>query len=179
MLLRKLLLIPILFLALYGCGGQSELDYVLANDSYRCEEFDVTKEEMLNLLNRARASSRNCGFKIFTPAGRVAWNPTLARAALAHSTNMATKDFVSHKDPDGKDVSDRASIVKYQWSTIGENISAGRENSAEVVSAWLNSPVHCENIMNRSFTEIGAACFHNKDTKYKTFWTVVFASPRK
>lgn len=178
-MLKKLLLIPILILALYGCGGPSELDYVLANDSYRCEEFDVTKEEMLNLLNRARASSRNCGFKIFTPAGRVVWNPTLARAALAHSTEMATKDFVSHKDPDGNVVSDRASILKYQWSTIGENISAGRENSAAVVSAWLESPVHCENIMNSTYTEIGAACFHNKDTKYKTFWTVVFASPKK
>ena len=152
---------------------------MLANDSYRCEEFDVTKEEMLNLLNRARATSRNCGFKIYTPAGRVAWNPTLARAALAHSTDMATKDFVSHKGPDGQDVSDRVEVVNYQWSTVGENISAGRENSAEVVSAWLRSPVHCENIMNNTFTEIGAACFHNKDTKYKTFWTVVFASPKK
>ena len=164
---------------LYACGAGSELDYRLANDSYRCEEFDVTKEEMLNLLNRARASSRNCGFKIFTPAGRLGWNPTLARAALAHSTNMATKDFVSHKDKNGNGVSDRVETVEYQWSTVGENISAGRESSAAVVSAWLESPVHCENIMNPTFTEIGAACFHNKDTKYKTFWTVVFASPKK
>ena len=164
---------------LYACGAGTELDYRLANDSYRCEEFDVTKEEMLNLLNRARASSRNCGFKIYTPAGRLTWNPTLARAALSHSTDMATKDFVSHDGSDGRGVSDRVEVVEYEWLAVGENISAGRENSAEAVSAWLDSPVHCKNIMNPKFTEIGAACFHNKDTRYKTFWTVVFASPKK
>ena len=168
-----------MLLTITACGGSSELDYRLANDSYRCEQFDTTKEEMLNLINRARASSRNCGYKIFTPAGRLNWNPTLARAALAHSTDMATNDFVSHKDGEGKDVSDRVEVVQYEWSIVAENISAGRENSAEVVSAWLDSPVHCENIMNPTVTEIGAACFHNKDTRYKTFWTVVFASPKK
>ena len=179
MLLRKLLLIPVLFLFLSGCGTSSELSYVLAQDSYRCEEFDVTKEEMLSLINRARAASRNCGYKIFTPVEPLTWNPTLARAALSHSTEMATKDFVSHKDKEGEGVVDRVAEVNYSWATVGENISAGRESSSEVVSAWIRSPVHCENIMNRTFTEMGAACFHNKDTKYKTFWTVVFASPKK
>ena len=123
-------------------------------------------------------SSRNCGFKIFTQAGPVTWDPTLARAALNHSVDMATKDYVSHKGPNGKEVSNRVEEVGYSWLTVGENISAGREDSNEVVAAWLQSPEHCEIIMNQSFTEIGGACFHNKDTKYKTFWTVVFGSPK-
>jgi len=59
----------------------------------------------------------------------------------------------------------RVEEVGYSWSTVGENISAGREDSEEVVAAWLLSPHHCENIMRQSFTEIGATCFHNKDTK--------------
>jgi len=46
-------------------------------------------------------SSRNCGYKIFTPAGQLIWDPTLARAALNHSVDMATKDFVSHKGSSG------------------------------------------------------------------------------
>ena len=161
-----------------SCSASNDIQYVLANDSYRCEEFDVTKERMLSLINRARMSSRNCGYKIYTQAGPVSWNPTLARAALDHSVDMATENFVSHNGSDGKEVSDRVEAVGYSWITVGENISAGRENSQEVVAAWLQSPVHCEIIMTQSFTEIGAACFHNKDTKYKTFWTVVFGSPR-
>lgn len=176
--MNKLLSLVLLLSLLYGCGASNEIQYVLANDSYRCEEFDVTKERMLRLINRARMSSRNCGYKIYTPAGDLTWNPTLARAALNHSVDMATKDYVSHKGSDGKEVSYRAETVGYSWITVGENISAGREDSEEVVSAWLQSPVHCENIMRQSFTEMGAACFHNKDTKYKTFWTVVFGSPR-
>ncbi|MEM7007926.1 MAG: CAP domain-containing protein [Thermodesulfobacteriota bacterium] len=150
----------------------------MANDSYRCEEFDVTKQRMLSLINRARAKSRNCGYKIYTSAPQVTWNPTLARAALDHSVDMATKNFVSHQGSDGNDVTDRVQEVGYSWLLVGENISAGREDSSDVVAAWLDSPVHCENIMKQGFTEIGAACFHNKDTKYKTFWTVVFGSPK-
>ncbi len=176
--MKKILLLLFSLSFLYSCGTSSEIQYVLANDSYRCEDFDVTKERMLRLINRARMSSRNCGYKIYTPAGELTWNPTLARAALSHSVDMATKDYVSHKGSDGKEVSYRAEAVGYSWITVGENISAGREDSQEVVTAWLQSPVHCENIMRQSFTEMGAACFHNKDTKYKTFWTVVFGSPK-
>jgi uncharacterized protein YkwD len=174
---KKLILITASVLLLYGCGKNSEIAYVLASDTYRCEDFDVSKEKMVYLINRARAHSRNCGYKIFTPAGEVRWSPTLARAALAHSVDMATEDFISHKGSDGSHVDDRVDEVGYPWTSVGENISAGRESSEEVVAAWLLSPEHCENLMRQSFTEIGAACFHNKDADYKTYWTVVFASP--
>jgi uncharacterized protein YkwD len=92
---------------------------------------------------------------------------------------MATADFVSHSGSDGSHVDERVEELDYAWSSVGENISAGRESSEEVVAAWLLSPEHCENVMRASFTEIGGACFHNKDTKNKTYWTVVFASPDK
>lgn len=176
--MKNIILLILALCLLYSCGKSNEIQYVLANDSYRCEDFDVTKEKMLRLINLARRSSRNCGYKIFTPAGEVVWNPTLARAALNHSVDMATENFVSHKGSSGKTVSYRAEEVGYSWLTVGENISAGREDSEEVVAAWLLSPVHCEIIMAQSFTEIGGACFHNKDSKYKTFWTVVFGSPK-
>jgi uncharacterized protein YkwD len=177
--LKKLLITAAVVMLLCGCGKNNEIVYVLANDSYRCEDFDAIKAEMVALINRARAQSRNCGYKIYTPAGKVTWNPTLARAALAHSVDMATKDFVSHSGSDGSDVSERVEELNYSWTSVGENISAGRETSEEVVAAWLLSPDHCENIMRQSFTEIGGACFHNKDTKNKTYWTVVFASPKE
>ena len=176
-MLKRLLLIPAAAFLLYGCGG-SEIRYALANDSYRCEDFDVIKEKMTALINKARSQSRNCGYKIFTPVGRVEWNPTLARAALEHSVDMATGDFVSHEGSDGSEVSDRVEKLGYKWAMVGENISVGRESAEEVVAAWIRSPVHCEVLMQARMTEIGGACFHNKDTRNKTYWTVVFASPR-
>lgn len=176
--MKRLLIIAAALLFLSGCGKNNEIVYVLANDSYRCADFDAIKEEMVALINRARSQSRNCGYKIYTPAGKITWNPTLARVALEHSVDMATKDFVSHEGSDGSHVSERAEVLNYEWESVGENISAGRETSEEVVAAWLLSPDHCENIMRQSFTEIGGACFHNKDTKNKTYWTVVFASPK-
>jgi uncharacterized protein YkwD len=175
----RLLIITAVVMFLSGCEKNNEIVYVLANDAYRCEDFEVTKEKMVMLINRARARSRNCGYKIFTPAGMVTWNPTLARAALEHSVDMATGDFVSHIGSDGSHVGERVRKLGYEWVIVGENISAGRESSEEVVAGWLKSPEHCENIMTAGYTEIGAACFHNKDTKNKTYWTVVFASPKK
>lgn len=177
--MTRLLILTAVVLFLCGCGKNNEIVYVLANDAYRCEDFEITKEKMTVLINRARARSRNCGYKIFAPAGVVTWNPTLARAALDHSVDMATGDFVSHIGSDGSHVDDRVEKLGYEWMSVGENISAGRESSEEVFAAWLTSPDHCENIMAASYTEIGGACFHNKDTKNKTYWTVVFASPKK
>ena len=177
--MTRLLAITAVVMLFCGCGKNNEIVYVLANDSYRCEDFDVIKEKMLVLINRARAQSRNCGYKIYTPAGEVTWSPTLARAALAHSVDMATGDFVSHRGSDGSEVDERVEELGYEWTSVGENISAGRESSEEVVAAWLVSPDHCENIMTASYTEIGGACFHNKDTKNRTYWTVVFASPKE
>jgi uncharacterized protein YkwD len=91
---------------------------------------------------------------------------------------MATGDFVSHEGSDGSEVSDRVEKLGYEWQMVGENISVGRESAEEVVAAWIRSPLHCEVLMQARITEIGGACFHNKDTKNKTYWTVVFGAPK-
>ena len=111
--MKRLLTITAVVMFLCGCGKNNEIVYVLANDSYRCEDFEVIKEKMVVLINRARAQSRNCGYKIYTPAGEVTWNPTLARAALDHSVDMATGDFVSHSGSDGSHVDERVEELDY------------------------------------------------------------------
>ncbi len=170
---------PFILLAAIGCSSTGSFDPSVVNSHlYVCEQFDVVKAKMVRLINQARSSSRICGTKIYPPVGTIAWNPTLARVAFEHSVDMATKDRVSHSGTDGSSVSERVERKGYVWSNVGENISAGRESSEEVVGAWLRSPHHCEVIMKAEFVEIGGSCFHNKDTRYKTFWTVVFATPK-
>lgn len=85
--------------------------------------------------------------------------------------------MLSHTGSDGSTVSKRVEKLGYTWHSVGENISAGRETSEQVVLGWLESPGHCANIMNPTFTEIGAACSRNKSTTYGTYWTLVLASP--
>jgi len=134
---------------------------------------------MVRLINNARAKARKCGFKRCPVSPPVRWDSKLAKAALNHSIDMANNDMLSHVGSNGSVLNERVEEVGYAWCAIGENVSGGRETCEDVVSAWLTSPRHCRNIMNSSFTEIGAACFRNQSSKYGTYWTLVLASPRE
>ncbi len=136
------------------------------------EKVSFDGDEMLRLVNKARASKHKCGGKSYAPAQPLKWSQSLTRAAQKHANDMARRDFFDHENPDGEDAARRIERENYRWRTVGENIAKGSRNTAEVVEGWLNSPGHCGNIMNKEFTEIGAAL--SKDGQY---WVQVFAAP--
>lgn len=136
-------------------------------------------QAILALVNAARARPRTCGTQAFGPAGPLAWNPLLGRAALVHSTDMAQKHYFNHKQPDGTLPADRATAAGYRWVRVGENIASGQRSAEEAVASWLDSPGHCANIMNPAFTEMGAAYAINPQNRNRTaYWTQVFGAPR-
>ena len=135
--------------------------------------------EILDEVNAARASARSCGSQSFPPAPPVAWNPALGNAALAHSRDMATRRYFSHRGKDGSEAAERAARAGYNWRRVGENIAFGQRSPREAVEGWLDSPGHCANIMNRDFTEMGAA--YGVTPRQQTgiiYWTQVFGAPR-
>ena len=71
-------------------------------------------QDILALVNAARARPRTCGTQAFGPAGPLTWNPLLGRAALVHSTDMAQKHYFNHKQPDGSLPADRATAAGYR-----------------------------------------------------------------
>jgi uncharacterized protein YkwD len=136
-------------------------------------------QQILVLVNAARAQRRTCGNVAFGPAPPVIWNPQLGAAALAHSADMAQKRYFNHQQPDGSLPADRATAAGYRWMRIGENIASGQSTAEEAVASWLDSPGHCANIMNPAFTEMGAAYAINQASRNRTaYWTQVFGSPR-
>jgi uncharacterized protein YkwD len=136
--------------------------------------------QVLVAVNVARAEARNCGTAHFPAAPPLAWNDTLALAALAHSSDMAAQRYFNHQGKDGRAVSDRATAAGYRWRLVGENIAAGQDSSEEVVAGWLDSPGHCSNIMNPAFTEMGSAFAISGNPKSgRAYWTQVFATPRE
>lgn len=136
-------------------------------------------QDILALVNAARARPRTCGTQAFGPAGPLKWNPLLGQAALAHSTDMAQKHYFNHKQPDGSLPADRATAAGYRWVRVGENIASGQRTVDEAVASWLDSPGHCANIMNPAFTEMGAAYAINPQNRNRTaYWTQVFGAPR-
>nr|WP_306395715.1 CAP domain-containing protein [Massilia sp. REN29] len=135
--------------------------------------------EILLEVNEARASARSCGDQSFPPAPPLAWNPALGDAALAHSRDMATRRYFSHRARDGSEAADRAARAGYGWRRVGENIAFGQRSPREAVEGWLDSPGHCANIMNRGFTEMGAAYGVTPERQSGIiYWTQVFGAPR-
>ncbi len=65
-----------------------------------------------------------------------------------------------------------------QWWTInearcnGENIAKGQLSPAQVVSSWMNSQTHRDNILNKDFKYIGVGCFTKGNT---TYWVQLFS----
>jgi uncharacterized protein YkwD len=146
--------------------------------SVDCPAPGVVKQRMLEAVNRVRSEPRSCGGERFQAAPALTWHPRLRNAAESHSRAMAQEDFFSHIGPEGRDAGHRAQAAGYAWQRVGENLAAGQAGVEAVVAGWLSSPGHCANLMDPSFTEIGAACAAGADTRYRTLWTLLLAKPR-
>jgi uncharacterized protein YkwD len=133
-------------------------------------------QAVLRIVNDARSRPRTCGDRAFAPAPPLAWNDSLAIAALVHSRDMAARNYFDHADAAGATVVQRATRSGYRWSVVGENIAAGQGSAQQVVAGWLASPGHCANIMARDFAEMGAAYALEPRSAMEIYWTQVFGA---
>jgi uncharacterized protein YkwD len=135
--------------------------------------------QILDLTNAARAEPRVCGERHFAAAPPLAWDARLAAAAAAHSASMAKGNYFAHTGKSGERVGARAERAGYAWQAIGENIATGQGAPARAMDGWLASPTHCANIMNRDFTQMGAAYAVNPQADTAIYWTQVLGAPRR
>ncbi len=138
------------------------------------------RAEALALVNSYRASSASCGssgnFVATTP---LAWNDALTQASLVHSDDMMALNYFNHTGSDGSSAGQRATAAGYAWQTWGENIAAGQNSVASVMSAWLASPGHCANLMNPNFRDIGLACVSGSASNaYRSYWAMTLGAAR-
>ncbi len=84
----------------------------------------------------------------------LAWSEPLAQVARAHSQDMATRNFFAHVNPDGLDPFQRMKIGGISYLAAGENI-AGGPTADIMMTNWMQSPPHRENILNPSFGHMG------------------------
>ncbi len=102
-------------------------------------------------------------------------NANLRTAARGHSQDMATQNYFSHTSLDGRTFSQRIANSGYSGSgPLGENIGAGYGSPAAVVSGWMGSTGHCQNIMNASFRVVGVGYAYGAASTYGQYWTLNF-----
>jgi uncharacterized protein YkwD len=141
-------------------------------------DWQEAGRQVLNLVNTSRAKGRACGNAYYEAVSPLHWSAKLGAAALAHSRDMAEHNYFGHEGSNGSTVAARASDEGYLWRSIGENVAAGKAEPEQVVKGWLSSSGHCANIMNGSFTEMGAAYAVNPKSDTIIYWTQVFGRPR-
>ncbi|MBE9155514.1 CAP domain-containing protein [Nodosilinea sp. LEGE 06152] len=129
-------------------------------------QADVTiAQELLRLVNAERQ-------RVNAPP--LVLNEKLTAAAQRHAQDMATSRRMSHTGSDGSTMRSRIDATGYRWSTIGENVAMGQPTAAAVMSAWMNSPGHRQNILNPAFTELGVG---QATGSGRIYWTQVFGRP--
>jgi hypothetical protein len=101
---------------------------------------------VVNLTNENRAEYGAPTLKV---------NETLARAAQMKAEDMAAKGYFSHTGPNGTEPWDWMERAGYDFSHAGENLAINFVDSEDVVSAWMRSQSHKENIVDARFKEIG------------------------
>jgi uncharacterized protein YkwD len=132
----------------------------------------------LALVNAARARGTRCGAQSFAPAPPLTLSGTLADVALGHASDMAQHDYFEHQDLTGHSPADRVRAAGYHEKLVGENIAYGPQTVEEVVKGWLDSPGHCENIMDPRFAEMGVALATGHASRKGLFWVQLLAAPR-
>jgi len=131
-------------------------------------------QQVLQLVNAARAQARSCGTTSFAAAPALTLNTQLGQAAQGHASDMATQNYFSHTSKDGRTFVQRITATGYAYRTIGENIAAGQSTPQQVVAGWLQSEGHCRNIMNPSFRELGVG--YARGGSYGHYWVQDFGA---
>ena len=91
---------------------------------------------------------------------------------------MAEHNYFEHQDLTGQSPADRVRASGYRESLVGENIAYGPNSIEEAVQGWLDSPDHCENIMDPRFAQMGIASASGRSVRHGLYWVQLLAEPR-
>jgi uncharacterized protein YkwD len=108
----------------------------------------TSRRETLCLLNRERAQRGLGPLRLSDP---------LSQASASHSRNMVRNRFFEHGNFVARILNARYVTRSQSWS-LGENIAWGTGSlatPAQTVRAWMKSPGHRANILNRRFRDVG------------------------
>ncbi|MDO8570975.1 MAG: CAP domain-containing protein [Candidatus Daviesbacteria bacterium] len=99
-------------------------------------------------------------------------NSALSNAAKLKAQNMFAENYWAHFSPTGRDPWGFMLSSGYKFSFAGENLARNFSNSQDVVTAWMNSPSHKENIVNAKYQDIGVAVVEGNLNGQKTVLVV-------
>lgn len=142
------------FLAIFLFGLSASVVYLKVNHPQVLGiSYSINTQDLLAATNQKRAENG-------LPALVV--NESLAQAAAGKAAHMIENHYWAHFAPDGTTPWKFIKNSGYDYTYAGENLAKGFTGSNDVVTAWMNSPSHRENILSSKYNEIGFAILEGK-----------------
>jgi len=113
------------------------------------------EHQMAALINKARTSHGRAALR---------FNYSLSDYARRHSRAMASKDLLYHNPYLAK------WLANWSWKILGENVGVG-DTIPSLHYAFMHSPPHRENIMDRRFKNVGVGVVVRNG---RTWVTIIF-----
>lgn len=105
-------------------------------------------DQIISLTNAKRAENG---------LGPLSFNSLLAQAASAKAADMFASNYWAHNSPSGRTPWSFITAAGYRYVFAGENLARDFDDAGAVVNAWMASPSHKSNLLDRNFKEIGVA----------------------
>ncbi|MCY9667651.1 CAP domain-containing protein [Paenibacillus alginolyticus] len=109
--------------------------------------------QVVNIVNQERAKA---GLR------PLASNSALTAMALDKAKDMYNNGYFDHTSPTYGSPFDMMSKYGIRYSYAGENIAKGQQTPEAVMTAWMNSTGHRQNILSPNFTQIGVAYYNGE-----------------
>lgn len=109
--------------------------------------------QVVTLVNKERTKA---GLK------PLASDSSLSAMALVKAKDMYNNNYFDHTSPTYGSPFKMMKSFGIRYTYAGENIAMGQRTPQEVMTAWMNSPGHRQNILSPNFTKIGVA-YYNKE----------------
>ena len=116
----------------------------------------ITGSQIFDQVNAQRVSAHET---------RIVANAVLVKAAQAKADDMVKLGYFAHVSPSGKNAWD---FVGYShgFQTVGENLAEGFQDAPSTLTAWMASPTHRANILDKSWKWTGIGIAHTATTIY-------------
>ncbi|UJF34940.1 CAP domain-containing protein [Paenibacillus hexagrammi] len=109
--------------------------------------------QVVTLVNQERAKA---GLKPLTS------DTALAAMALDKAKDMYNNHYFDHTSPTYGSPFDMMTSYGIRYTYAGENIAMGQKTPQDVMTAWMNSAGHRQNILSPNYTKIGAAYYNGE-----------------
>lgn len=202
--MKKKYIFPLLALALIVCAAGFMLrgkdavilenDYVpdeIGEDEFFIEDGDVPlsdlpgeEEESVDMYAGLDETQKKYVDEVVSLVNKERVAAGLNELTLHYELRLAAQiraeecmTVFSHTRPDGTSFKTAITEAGAPSSYNGENVALGYTSAQHVVSGWMSSPGHRDNILNPRFNMIGVGLIKNKGNGYGGYsWSQLFAA---